>query len=139
MDYLIVSSLQFGLNLVSECHKSSRSICHVQSQASMSWLNLFPFLDWLNWVESYNLIQLVLSGDLCELSIISYYLFLLNIYTPMFFPLPPFVRWWNTLSTVFQCIWLGQPKPYTKYSRMIYPNIPGIFIYSHPYGTNDRS
>ena len=30
MDYLIASSLLFGLNLVTECHDSSHSVVHVQ-------------------------------------------------------------------------------------------------------------
>ena len=63
MVYLIVSRLLLILNLVTECHDFSRSSFHVQSQASMSQLNSFPLLTWLNWVESYNLIQLVLSVE----------------------------------------------------------------------------
>ena len=30
MDYLIVSRLIFGLNLVNECHNLSRSVCYIQ-------------------------------------------------------------------------------------------------------------
>ena len=60
---MIMSSVLFGSKHVPECHNSSRSIFHVQSQASMSQLNYFPLLTRLNLVESYKLIQLVLSGD----------------------------------------------------------------------------
>ena len=93
MDYLIVSILLFLLNLVTECHNFSCSMCHFQSQASIYLLNYFPLLTQLNWVESYESIQLVLSGDLSEFSRIPYSLLLLIIYTLMFFPLPPLGRW----------------------------------------------
>ena len=66
-------------------------MCHVQPQYFMSGLNFFPLLTRLNWVQSYYWTQLVLSGDLGKFSLIPHSLFLLIIYTLMFFPLPPLV------------------------------------------------
>ena len=70
MDCLILSSLLFGLNLATEFHDFSRSVCHVQSP---------DFMSQLNWVESYGSIQLVLSVDLNTFSPIPHSLFLLII------------------------------------------------------------
>ena len=53
----------------------------------MYQLNWFPLLIKLNWIEYYELTQLVLSVDFKQLSLITHFLFLEIIYTPMFFPL----------------------------------------------------
>ena len=79
MDYLIMSSLMFRLILMAECHDWSCSIFHIQSQVSFSQLDKFPLLTQLNLVESYDSIQLVLSGYLSELSILPYSLFMMII------------------------------------------------------------
>ena len=102
MNYLIMYRLLFGLNPMTERHNSPHSICHVQSQASMSRQDYFPLLTQLNWVNYYDLIQLVLYGDLSELSLIPYSLLLIIIYTPILFPPPPIGRLCKTISTIFQ-------------------------------------
>ena len=71
-------------------------------KSSISRLTWFPLLIRFNWIESYHSTQLVLSGDLNTWSLIPHSLFLLIIYTLMFFPSTPLGRWWNTLPIIFQ-------------------------------------
>ena len=52
----------------------------------MYQLNWFPLFNQLNWIESYDSTKLVLFWDLNKLILIPHSLFILIIYTPMFFP-----------------------------------------------------
>ena len=83
----------FGLNLVAECHDPLYSVCHAQYVNILCLDSIgLHLLILLHWIDSYDLTQLVLSGDLNKLSLIPHYLFLLIIYTPMFFPSPTLGR-----------------------------------------------
>ena len=62
-------------------------------QSYMSRINWFPLLIRINLIDYYDLTQLVLSGDLNKLSLITHSLFLLIIYTPMFFTSSPLGKW----------------------------------------------
>ena len=77
-DYLIVFGLLFGLNLMTGRRDLSHSVRHVQC-VNLPYLDSigFPPLIRLNWIDSYNSIQLVLFGDLNKLSLIPHSLFLL--------------------------------------------------------------
>ena len=85
------------------------------------WSNFFPY-----------------SG-LSELLLIPYSLLLLIIQTPMFFPSPSLIRWWKTLTNIWLKLWLVRPRPHAKFTRTLYPYIPGGFNYSDLFGTFDRS
>ena len=68
----------------------------------MSRINWFPLLIRLNWIESYDVTQLVLSGHLNILSLIPHSLLVLVIRTLMFFPASPIGRWLKTLPIIFR-------------------------------------
>ena len=80
MDYLIVSRLIFGLNLVTVCHNLSRSVCYIQFfmfNTQLLCLNSIVSL-----IDSTQLGQVLLLypfflGDLSKFSLISHSLFLL--------------------------------------------------------------
>ena len=55
------------------------------------------------------------------------------------FPSSPLGRCWKTLQTILSRILLVRPIPDVKYTRTLYPYIPGSFKYSGLYSTNDRS
>ena len=99
-------------------------IYHIQSvilNASIIYVlnKLVSLIGLLNCIESYNSTQLVLFGDLNKLSLIIHSLFLIIIYTPMFFPSPPLWRLLKTLPIIFQLILLVQPIPHVKYLRTV--------------------
>ena len=52
----------------------------------------------------------------------------------MLFPSPPLGRWRKTFPTILLRIWLVRTRPHTKYTRTLYPYIPGVFNDSNPYG-----
>ena len=52
----------------------------------------------------------------------------------MFFPSPPLGIWRKKLPTIFRRILLVMPRSHAKYSRTLYPNIPGGFNFSNLYG-----
>ena len=93
-DYPIVFGLLFGLNLVTGCRDLSRSVYHVQGINIPCFDSIgFPSFIRLNWIESYDSTKLVLFGDLNKLSLITYSLFLLKIYTLTFFSSYLLGRW----------------------------------------------
>ena len=51
----------------------------------------------------------------------------------MFFHSTLLGRWWMKLPTIFLKLLLDRPRPHAKYTRTLYPYIPGGFIYSDPY------
>ena len=105
-------------------------IGHVQDQSSMYQLNQFPF--WTRPNQSSLTIRSsqFLSGDLSELSLITYSLLLLMFQTLMFFPSYSLVIWLEITPTILSRKLLVRPRPNVKYLRTIYQNIPGSFNYS---------
>ena len=90
MDYLIMSRLLFGSNLVTQCHNS---LCSTPSLYVST--KLVSLLIRLNWVESYYFNQLVLSGDLSKFSLITKLLLPANY---LYYSVLTFVSTWKMVK-----------------------------------------
>ena len=82
------------------------------------WLDLISFslVTWINWF-----------WFLITYSIKSFRLLCSSLHLPC-------GRWWKTLLITFQIILLVRPRHRAKYTRTLYPYIPGSFNYSDSYG-----
>ena len=130
IDYLAHDSICYywTCNWVSQLITFNHMIDYVSTQlvslldstqiVPVLWLDLISFslTPWLNWV----------------LFLIPYYfqLFILWCYSLNL----PRGRWWTTVPIIFRIMLLVKTIPHTKYTRMLYPYIPGGFNYSDPYG-----
>ena len=94
------------------------SLLDLNSLVPSIWLYLiiFSLTTWLHWVR----FLFPYSFKLFRLQCYSLYL--------------PRGRWQKTLPSTFSRIWLVRPRYHAKYTRMLYPYIPGGFNYSKPYG-----
>ena len=114
------------IGLINECHDFSHTICctkFAMFNSNSLCLDSISFPCWLDLIIPVLQIGLIISsGDFSELSLITYYLFIIPysfslffIWTPIFSPSPPLEIWWKTLRTKFQRIWLVRTKPHASH------------------------
>ena len=89
------------------------------------WIYWFNLINPILW---FNLISSILWSDLISLI---YWLDLI-ILTQLLLPSPTHWRRWKALPIILHRIWLGRPRPHTKYTGMVYYYIPDNFGSSNP-------